>query len=788
MRRIIEAVLLSVILILSSTSCEDPPNTGFIRLDIDRTQIGTSVSALDFVIENIVVFYNGHNNKPALGNQDCDFTGGLPLNIPPTPIHLDMTTPGRTFIGAFAAPPGQIAEIRLLINDPTIEQKGGKKFQLQTELKCKYKAPNGILAMMGSNGNGNPGKSANSSMFDKVGILQLIADADGGFQLSANQEIELAAIFDPNHIQKNDSNGNKVLSQYPLRLVPSDAKGIIIPSELIVRFNNQVSLSEIQSIIASRSSNITFSWRPMNYHVVRIPNGTDVRDEVKFYRSLSTVVYSMPDIYVDLALDPNDPFFTIRKQQQWTTIGAEVGYDANRALKAQALVAVIDTGVALNHADLRSNIFINIKEIPRNLVERWTNKIDSNGRDGITVEDFDLDNNGILTFAELNQLQGTVCPKDISPPVDVCNPSDIVSGDPGSDKAKYYWEDHLDGDNNGLIDDLVGWNFSSNTNLPETANSSDPAFGLSGSHGHWVAGTIGATVNNGLDIAGVASNVAILPIRVATIVNESGASAIRIAKSRVVAAIDYAAGATVRNDDGSFPPAPFTSDVINVSLSVFMTRHVEGEIITCIGGNSRLEPDISIEKFNGFRAELTTEFSDVQNRLKGALLITAVGNCRLNLDDPNIMAWPTSFNTTGLRVASSTSAGKLSNFSAYGESGTDLLAPGENFPVLQDINTGNGATDICPAGINPMAEGTGCNGTSFSAPMVAGAAAVLLVANSTTLRKKPCTIADRILRNVDRLTLEGPLVGKRSGRLSIPNMLNNSAPNNGTPVRICNGD
>lgn len=69
--------------------------------------------------------------------------------------------------------------------------------------------------------------------------------------------------------------------------------------------------------------------------------------------------------------------------------------------------------------------------------------------------------------------------------------------------------DSIDNDGNGLIDDVQGWNFYSNTNVITTTF-----------HGTHVAGIVGAKGNNTMGVSGVAGGVSILPIQGSSI-NES---------------------------------------------------------------------------------------------------------------------------------------------------------------------------------------------------------------------------------------------------------------------------
>ena len=76
---------------------------------------------------------------------------------------------------------------------------------------------------------------------------------------------------------------------------------------------------------------------------------------------------------------------------------------------------------------------------------------------------------------------------------------------------------NVDDDQNGLIDDIQGWDFIGNDRNPSpvpkiVAGKFHPKD--SSTHGTMVAGAAAATLNNAFGIAGVAGGVSILPLRV----------------------------------------------------------------------------------------------------------------------------------------------------------------------------------------------------------------------------------------------------------------------------------
>lgn len=89
-----------------------------------------------------------------------------------------------------------------------------------------------------------------------------------------------------------------------------------------------------------------------------------------------------------------------------------------------------------------------------------------------------------------------------------------------------------DDDNNGYVDDLIGWNFVDSTNNPWDESG----------HGTHIVGVIAACTNNGVGIAGINTDAVIMPLKVANFVGQARSA-------NVAAAIYYAVdqGAAIIN-------------------------------------------------------------------------------------------------------------------------------------------------------------------------------------------------------------------------------------------------
>lgn len=177
---------------------------------------------------------------------------------------------------------------------------------------------------------------------------------------------------------------------------------------------------------------------------------------------------------------------------------------------------------------------------------------------------------------------------------------------------------NLDDDNNGYIDDVRGWDFIGNDNIPSDANM----------HGTHVAGTIAAEKNNTKGIIGVAPGVKVVSLRVLD-AQGSGDYA------GVMKALQYAialrrAGVNLR--------------VINLSL----------------GGGDALD---------AFRQMLF----EADNA--GILVVAAAGNDK-NDNDAN-PTYPANYDVPNvISVAAIDQKGLLASFSNYGARTVDVAAPG----------------------------------------------------------------------------------------------------------------
>ncbi len=232
------------------------------------------------------------------------------------------------------------------------------------------------------------------------------------------------------------------------------------------------------------------------------------------------------------------------------------------------------------------------------------------------------------------------------------------------------WGNDIDDDNNGYIDDVWGWNFVDNNNDPRpmVAGLSDKGkeAGVF-NHGTLVAGLIGAVGNNNIDGVGINWKVKLMNIKV---IGNSGSGSIAFLAEAIYYAVDNGA------------------QIINISM---VGGDETGAITAAV--NYAFEHDVAV--------------------------IAAMGNGLQDLDyNPlyPVCADADLTETRVLGVSAISKSHRLAGFSNGGTSCVDITAPGEEINSLLRYSPTNGLSERY---------GNSWHGTSFSTPLVTGAAALI---------------------------------------------------------------
>lgn len=363
-------------------------------------------------------------------------------------------------------------------------------------------------------------------------------------------------------------------------------------------------------------------------------------------RANAAVASFSRDQNVTAQLVPNDSLFA--QQAGFRNTGqtggtSDADIDADEAFdittgSEDIVVALIDSGVDYTHPDLYLNIWLNQGEIPAAL----RSQLDDGG-------------DGVVSFRDLNLGANSAFVTDL-------NMTGYI--DAGDLLADSNWENGIDDDSNGKVDDLIGWDFRDNDNDPLDEHG----------HGTHIAGVIGAVGNDGAGVAGLNWASSILPLRFLGVEPGQGLTG---SLSNAMSAIDFS-----------------TSLANNHDVNIRVSNNSWGALET-------------------FSTDVRTSLAD--NAEAGVLFVAAAGNGEgrtgrgIDLDTENLGFFPASYDLDSiLSVAASDSRDSLAIFSQFGATSIDVAAPGVGI-LSTDLN---GTFSVR-------------NGTSMATPHAAGTAALI---------------------------------------------------------------
>jgi subtilisin family serine protease len=352
-----------------------------------------------------------------------------------------------------------------------------------------------------------------------------------------------------------------------------------VAGEVLVRYRSDASVQQIEAVEKQFSLVVLGALPHLRLRHYQLPAGLGVPEAIDQISSRPGVESVDPNVVQQLEGIPSDPLFP----QQWGlhntgqlvqgiagSPDADIDWPEAMDLHQSLLpvtIAVVDTGVALDHPEILANTWF--------------------------------------------------------------NPNEFDNG--------------IDDDGNGYVDDLIGWNFINGNNLPLDDRG----------HGTNVAFTAAGVQENAEGGSGTAPAARIMALRVADQLQGFGTPVVSL--SNFLLATTYAAAQGAR--------------IINFSA----------------GGTTPTSAQ-----------ESQIEWLDSQ----GVLLVAAAGNGAFVGDDSGddndvFPVYPASYPTPNiLSVAATGQSDQLTGFSNFGDTSVDLAAPGENmfvadvrrgFPLLENF-------------------------------------------------------------------------------------------------------
>jgi Subtilisin-like serine proteases len=135
-----------------------------------------------------------------------------------------------------------------------------------------------------------------------------------------------------------------------------------VPDEILVQLKPGIRIEQILSgSPATLSVQDEAARKGKNIVRLKIKGGESLESAVAALSKREGVLFAQPNYIYHAALVPNDPFYTV----QWglPKIGMEEAWNLGTG-SADVVVAVLDTGIDLNHPDLAGNLWTNPGEVP----------------------------------------------------------------------------------------------------------------------------------------------------------------------------------------------------------------------------------------------------------------------------------------------------------------------------------------------------------------------------------------------------------------------------------------
>jgi thermitase len=149
------------------------------------------------------------------------------------------------------------------------------------------------------------------------------------------------------------------------------------PGRILVKVEDKAPANAIRDTNHENGARLEEEIPHSDVSVIDLPSGLSVAEAVERYEASPDVEYAEPDFLLYAQGQPNDPSFSKMYNLENTgqydgTIDSDIdapdAWDATTG-EPGTTVAVIDSGVDINHPDLRNNIWTNPDEIPGNGVD-----------------------------------------------------------------------------------------------------------------------------------------------------------------------------------------------------------------------------------------------------------------------------------------------------------------------------------------------------------------------------------------------------------------------------------
>src|SRR6185437_15372192 len=300
-----------------------------------------------------------------------------------------------------------------------------------------------------------PGQSVAISL--PGGALRIVPSTP--LAIPASGESDLLVHLDPGTIIAPQCGGLTMISSALTGIVaqPIDVAAGFAADRLNVFFKPGTSVGTIASVVQSYDARASVEHEfPDGLATVLLPADRLLSGAISYFQGQPAVNFVDPNGTRAFAASfPNDTVGSLLYLAYFETATSEAHQITMG--DSRPIIAVVDSGMRLDHPDLLFNVWINEGELPVGMR--------TGGQPGAGA---DFDGDGVVTFRDLNAPGHEAFLSSFGIGKSAGDPNFVDGYD-----LLAALSNNLDDDGNGFVDDLVGWDFTRNVNDPSPPTDND---------------------------------------------------------------------------------------------------------------------------------------------------------------------------------------------------------------------------------------------------------------------------------------------------------------------------